>query len=240
MTAALSSFIAGRGDARVLLIHGARRARLQRLLALAADAARDQPSLKLVDAAAIAGDVAAWREQVLARLPADVLVVVALPDAPDAGWHRGGWEHVVVELDLLRPPTFDRSAADVRAALRAYHDDGALDRSPLAAGAGAARAREALGAAAANAFGDHGYESVLRTVLVRGYLQPRTSHEDVAHALGMSRNGYFRALRAASDRVADHLAAHEPATHAAAASACSSSCRRARQSGSACVTLRSR
>jgi hypothetical protein len=63
-----------------------------------------------------------------------------------------------------------------------------------------------LRGAAGTAFGDSHNERLLRDVLTRGYLEPGPSHEQVAHDLSLSRAAYFRRLRAAADRVADHLA----------------------------------
>jgi len=99
-------------------------------------------------------------------------------------------------------------ADDVREALRDFHDDCALAASALARALGQARPesiRALLRWAADNAFGAHGYEGVLRAVLRRGYLEPRSSHETVADELTLARNSYFRALRLSSERVAAFL-----------------------------------
>jgi hypothetical protein len=65
--------------------------------------------------------------------------------------------------------------------------------------------RALLRGAAASAFGDSHNEQLLKQVLTQGYLDPGPSHEQVALALSLSRAAYFRRLRVAADRVADHL-----------------------------------
>jgi hypothetical protein len=45
-------------------------------------------------------------------------------------------------------------------------------------------------------------------VLVRGYLDPAASHELAADELHLSRSAYFRRLKTASRRVAEHLNAN--------------------------------
>jgi hypothetical protein len=60
--------------------------------------------------------------------------------------------------------------------------------------------------AAEHAFGDSQNEQLLRRVLTRGYLEPGPGHEQAASDLALSRAAYFRRLRIAADRVADHLA----------------------------------
>jgi hypothetical protein len=42
-------------------------------------------------------------------------------------------------------------------------------------------------------------------VLVWGYIEPAPSHERAALDLALSRAAYFRRLRAAAERVAEHL-----------------------------------
>jgi hypothetical protein len=44
-------------------------------------------------------------------------------------------------------------------------------------------------------------------VLVAGYLEPLRSHEEAAARLCMSRAAYFRRLRTAVERLAEHMAA---------------------------------
>jgi predicted DNA-binding protein (UPF0251 family) len=43
-------------------------------------------------------------------------------------------------------------------------------------------------------------------VLVAGYLEPMRSHEEAANKLLLSRAAYFRRLRTAVERLAEHLA----------------------------------
>jgi predicted DNA-binding protein (UPF0251 family) len=59
--------------------------------------------------------------------------------------------------------------------------------------------------AAEHAFGETENEKLLRRVLIRGYLEPRPSHEQAADELSLSRAAYFRRLRVAAKRVADHV-----------------------------------
>ena len=89
-----------------------------------------------------------------------------------------------------------------------------LARSPLARGddgrrAGRVRAPAAR-EAAAEAFGDSESEKLLQRVLVAGYLEATTSHEAAAARLCLSRAAYFRRLRTAVERLAEHLAAAPP------------------------------
>ena len=120
------------------------------------------------------------------------------------------------ELGLAPPepvqgPAFDVAA--VRDALRNFRLPHELARSPLAEGAGAADpvarveyVRGLLRDAADQAFGETDNERLLRLVLTRGYLEPTSSHEQAAHELSLSRAAYFRRLRVAAERVAQHLA----------------------------------
>jgi hypothetical protein len=70
-----------------------------------------------------------------------------------------------------------------------------------------ASVRALIEQAAEHAFGDTPGEQLLRRVLVRGYLDPADSHELAAEELNLSRATYFRRLKAAAARVADHVAA---------------------------------
>jgi hypothetical protein len=108
-------------------------------------------------------------------------------------------------------PVVDREL--VRDALRNFHVPHALAASRLAhgdtPGQRAESVRELLRDAADGAFGDSHNERLLKRVLTLGYLETnpaRPSHEQVAHDLALSRAAYFRRLRVAADRVADHLA----------------------------------
>ncbi len=123
--------------------------------------------------------------------------------------------YVYAELGLtppaqtaVTPPAAGREA--VRDALRSFHLPHALAASPLARGATpdqrAESVRALLRGAAASAFGDSHNERLLKQVLTQGYMEPGPSHEQVALDLALSRAAYFRRLRVAADRVADHLA----------------------------------
>ena len=46
----------------------------------------------------------------------------------------------------------------------------------------------------------------MKRVLVRGYIDPTSSHEQAAHELNLSRAAYFRRLKLASERVAEYVA----------------------------------
>ena len=100
----------------------------------------------------------------------------------------------------------------VRDALRSLGLPHALARSPLASGQGiaqrAASVRALIREAGEDAFGETADERLLHRVLVRGYLDPASSHEQAAAELHVSRSTYFRRLKAASDRVADYVAAN--------------------------------
>ena len=49
-------------------------------------------------------------------------------------------------------------------------------------------------------------EKLLRSVLIAGYLEPMRSHEEAANKLMLSRAAYFRRLRTAVERLAEHMA----------------------------------
>jgi hypothetical protein len=117
------------------------------------------------------------------------------------------------------PPSPPPAAADpvsaasvdaVRDALRNFRVPRELARSPLARGATvqerAESVRQLLRQAADEAFGDSETERLLRSVLFAGYIEPLRSHEAAASALCLSRAAYFRRLRTAVSRVAEHLA----------------------------------
>jgi hypothetical protein len=132
----------------------------------------------------------------------------------------GALRHFVYqELGLTEPrplqtaiPAVDREI--VRDALRRFHVPNELAASALARGETpqerAESVRSALRDAARAAFGETHNERLLRDVLTRGYLEAGPSHEQVAHELSLSRAAYFRRLRVAADRVADHLAQSGP------------------------------
>jgi hypothetical protein len=125
------------------------------------------------------------------------------------------------ELGLPRPPAVaapgaasSRHAvteADVRQALRDLDRPSELARSPLVALTGgpepAAGVRALLERAIAEAFGAGHDEELLRAVVAGAYAEGRSSHEDVAHGLHVSRATYFRRLRQATVRVCDYVLA---------------------------------
>jgi hypothetical protein len=123
------------------------------------------------------------------------------------------------ELGLAPPRPQDApahlgiGAEEVRAALRNMQRPHRLAASPLARGRRseqrAAHVREMLAQAAERAFGDSEDERLLRRVLIRGYLDPASSHEAAADELHMSRSSYFRRLRTAAERVAEYLGARD-------------------------------
>jgi hypothetical protein len=98
----------------------------------------------------------------------------------------------------------------VREALRNFQLPHELARSPLARGTDprerAESVRRLLREAAGHAFGDSANEKLLRDVLINGYLDPAPSHEHAAMRLSLSRAAYFRRLRTAVGRVAEHMA----------------------------------
>jgi hypothetical protein len=108
----------------------------------------------------------------------------------------------------------------VRDALRNFRVPRELARSPLASGASvqerAESVRQSLRHAADEAFGDSETERLLHGVLLAGYIEPLRSHEAAASALCLSRAAYFRRLRTAVSRVAEHLAMTQQADAQAA------------------------
>jgi hypothetical protein len=99
----------------------------------------------------------------------------------------------------------------VREALRSFRVPHELARSPLAVGVTREERAESVRAllrdAAERGFGDSENEKLLRRVLIRGYIEPASSHEQAAMELSLSRAAYFRRLRATVERVADYLSA---------------------------------
>jgi hypothetical protein len=120
-------------------------------------------------------------------------------------------ERLLARIDELEalPNRGEASADDVRDALRDFHRPGPLAHSPLARGSDqrerAESVRRLLASAVAHAFGTAPDEMVLRTVIERGYLEPGTSHEQVAREMYLSRTSYFRRLRRASARLASWI-----------------------------------
>jgi len=121
--------------------------------------------------------------------------------------------HIYAELglpapELPSPPAID--AASVREILRNFRVPRELARSPLATGSTVAERAESVQRqvrkAADEAFGGSDTEKLLQRVLVAGYLEPMRSHEEAASKLLLSRAAYFRRLRTAVDRLAEHMA----------------------------------
>jgi hypothetical protein len=121
--------------------------------------------------------------------------------------------HLYAELglpapELPSPPVID--AATVRELLKNFRVPRELAKSPLATGRTVAERAESVQQqvrkAADEAFGDSETERLLLRVLVAGYLEPMRSHEEAASRLLLSRAAYFRRLRTAVDRLAEHMA----------------------------------
>jgi hypothetical protein len=120
---------------------------------------------------------------------------------------------VYSELGLASPrgedrrPTIDPES--VRVALRNFQVPHELARSALANGARPEErvesVRSTLRDAAERAFGDTENERLLKEVLVHGYIEGSTSHEQAALDLSLSRAAYFRRLRVASERLAAYV-----------------------------------
>ena len=132
----------------------------------------------------------------------------------DPGGLLGAQRDVVYRELGLEPPRETAGRIDelqVREALRNLGSPHKLARSPLGRGEGtaerAAYVRGLIEDARERAFGETHEERLLERVLVRGYLEPAASHEAAADELHLSRSAYFRRLKAASQRVAEHLSA---------------------------------
>jgi hypothetical protein len=146
----------------------------------------------------------------LAALRAQVYAELGLPAPALTGPQKGGTTKV--GQPSPRPP--DSDMRTVRDALKSFGVPRDLARSPFARGQTvqerADYARDLLRRAAADAFGDSQSERLLRSVLVTGYLDRSSSHEDAAARLCLSRAAYFRKLRTAVERLAEYLAEHPP------------------------------
>lgn len=121
---------------------------------------------------------------------------------------------IYAEVGLPPPAEPEPIVADpgtVRQALKDFRVPRELARSPLATGTTvmerAESVRNMLRHAANEAFGDSESEKLLYRVLVAGYLEPMRSHEEAASKLCLSRAAYFRRLKTAVERVAEHMAA---------------------------------
>ncbi len=122
-------------------------------------------------------------------------------------------DQIYGELGLSAPAPPPPPAADlqtVRDILKNFRVPRELARSPLAHGSSVQERAESVQRlvrqAAAEAFGDSETEKLLRSVLIAGYLEPMRSHEEAANKLMLSRAAYFRRLRTAVERLAEHMA----------------------------------
>jgi AAA ATPase domain len=110
---------------------------------------------------------------------------------------------------LAPPPVADLET--VRDIVKNFRVPRELARSPLAQGSSVQERAESVQrlvwTAVDEAFGDSETEKLLRGVLIAGYLKPLRSHEEAASKLLLSRAAYFRRLRTAVERLAEHLAA---------------------------------
>lgn len=165
---------------------------------------------------ALAFSVALGAEHVeeLDRQVAGVEIECHLLDYGPGGLLGAQRDVVYRELGLEPPgevagPPVAIDESQVREALRNLGNPHKLARGPLARGAlpqeRAAHVRALIEDARARAFGETDDERLLERVLVRGYLDPAASHEAAANELHLSRSAYFRRLKAASRRVAEHL-----------------------------------
>jgi hypothetical protein len=121
---------------------------------------------------------------------------------------------IYAEIGLPPPAQPEPVVADpgtVRQALKDFRVPRELARSPLATGTAvlerAESVRNLLRKAAEEAFGDSESEKLLYRVLVAGYIEPMRSHEEAASKLCLSRAAYFRRLKTAVVRLAEHMAA---------------------------------
>jgi hypothetical protein len=110
----------------------------------------------------------------------------------------------------LPPPSPPPTAEMVREALRCYGSPARLLTSALADDGGtpadrAERLKDRIDEAVRLAFGSSPEDRLLRRVLVRGYLDPASTHELAAAELNLSRTSYFRQLRVAVERIATQL-----------------------------------
>jgi hypothetical protein len=132
-------------------------------------------------------------------------------DYGPGGLHAHQRDIVYRELGLPAPGADGVTPDDVREALESFMVSSVLARSPLATGVGVDRradsVRTTLRAAVAGAFGAGAHEQQLRTILRKRYLEPGETPDATARTLALSRATYYRRLREAAARVADHLLA---------------------------------
>jgi AAA ATPase domain len=122
-------------------------------------------------------------------------------------------DQIYGELGLPAPAPPRLTVPDletVRDILKNFRVPRELARSPLAHGSSvqerAESVQQLVRQAADEAFGDSETEKLLRRVLIAGYLEPLRSHEEAASKLLLSRAAYFRRLRTAVERLAEHMA----------------------------------
>ncbi|HVB43558.1 MAG TPA: AAA family ATPase [Streptosporangiaceae bacterium] len=155
------------------------------------------------------GLIASLRAQVYAELG---LPAPALPEPVPAARTRPASMRPAATLRAPTPAPAQATAEleVVRDALRHFLVPRDLARSPLARGRTVAEraesVRQLIWSATRDAFGDSATEKLLRSVLVAGYLEPLRSHEEAAAKLCLSRAAYFRRLRTAIERLAEHVA----------------------------------
>jgi len=148
-----------------------------------------------------------------ARLGDDVVQCHRL-DYGAGGLFTSMRNQIYSELGLSAPVGVSRPVADletVRYILKNFRVPRELARSPLARGSSVTERADSVQRlvwqAAEEAFGDSENEKLLRRVLIAGYLEPLRSHEEAASKLLLSRAAYFRRLRTAVERLAEHMAA---------------------------------
>jgi len=148
-----------------------------------------------------------------ARLGNDVVQCHRLDYGP-GGLFTFMRDQIYGELGLSAPVSVPLPVADletVREILKNFRVPRELARSPLAHGSSVQERAEwvqwLVWRAADEAFGDSENEKLLRSVLIAGYLKPMRSHEEAASKLLLSRAAYFRRLRTAVERLAEHMAA---------------------------------
>jgi len=208
---------------------GEPRSGVQALLGMAAilRSGLDNPRLaympinpRLPGALAFSAALGAEHVQELDRHVAGIQIECHLLDYGPGGLLGAQRDVVYRELGLEPPgeaagPPVAIDESQVREALRNLGNPHKLARGPLGRGAlpqeRAAHVRALIEDARERAFGETDDERLLERVLVRGYLDPAPSHEAAANELHLSRSAYFRRLKAASRRVAEHLNAQNPA-----------------------------